>query len=236
MALAVALTFGALLAPIAGGQVFAAKEAAASPEMAVCDFEDYSMTDYANQLVAEGIINQSEADRLIENDKKMAALQQEVADIYQKIDSAYEVNYYDELVKNGTLSSAEVEQLKAVDAQINVLYDAAQSDADFAALEAKEQQIYDDNKALFAKVDAYYEAQFQKEIDAEYQAMVDSGQLTAEQVAQLKAADAQANKLFDAAAEELSDEEWAELEQKIDALYEGLDFLEKLEMTDAIQY
>ncbi len=54
--------------------------------------------------------------------------------------------------------------------------------------------------------------------------MIDSGELTAEQAEQLKAADKQAEKLMEQAGENLTDEEWEQLDKKINALYETLDF------------
>ncbi len=215
--------------------------------------ESESIKTYVQDLVMQGTISQNEADRLVANEQKMEALfsglteeltaeqeqalderldsiYQEVADIYQKIDNAYYQEYYNELAENGVLTAAEIEQLKVADKQIEDLYENLNSEDNWAAIEDKEAQIYLANKAIYDKIDAYDEAQYQKEMDQMYQEMVDAGEFTAEQVEQLKAVNAQVYKLLEQAGDDLSEEQWAALDQKINALYEGLDFLDDVEV------
>ncbi len=252
VALALSLTAGTAFTAVGGVQTFADKNTADAQQTVTCqaadeqcDFEESTET-FASSLVKAGTISQAEADRLIENDKKIEQLfneydqlteqneaqldqkieqiEKEVADIYQKIEHASQAAYYNELSKNNVLNKAEIEQLKALEAQIEALYSNADSDQAFTAAEAEADKLYEANKALFDKIDVYYEQQMQQEADQMYQEMIDSGELTAAQVEQLKVADQQADKLLEQAGDDLTDEEWEQLDQKIDALYETLDF------------
>ncbi len=248
IALAVALAVGAAFT-VGGTQVYAddinRPVATCTAADEICDFNE-GIEDYTKELVKEGIISQAEATRLIENDKKIEQLfneydqlteendaqldqkldqiEKEVADIYEKIDNAYLSGYYKELVDNNVLNENEIKQLKAVEQEMNKLFNSATSEQNFANLEAKQAALYEANKALYDKVDAYFATQMQQEIDQMYQELIDSGELTADHVEQLKAIDRQAEKLIEQAGDDLTDEEWEQLDQKIDELYETIEF------------
>ncbi len=253
---AIALTLGVLLLPLSGWQAFAetssndqqiAQEQVVD-EASTCeaDGDCESVADYAADLVKSGVISQAEADRLIENEQKTLAIYEEMAkveaafdekleklyaevqDVYDKIERVEEKNYYNEFAQNNILTAAEIEQLKAVDEQLNKLYEREWDDASAGQLEAEEAEIYRANQAIFDKIDAFYEQQWQRESDEMYQVIAKEAGLTDEQVNQLKAVDAKVDQLIESAADDMSDAEWQALDAQIDALYQELDFLDAL--------
>ncbi len=153
-------------------------------EMALAEDEYYNSFVEEGILTAEELVQLKEADDKVdalyaEVDENITdvqldalfakenAIYKQYTGIYDKINAFYESmveedlnDYYDELVEEGILTKDELAQLKVVDEKINALYDnlgSNVSEADFDKLLEKEAAIYKQYKALFDKIDAFYD-------------------------------------------------------------------------------
>ncbi len=127
-------------------------------------------------------------------------------------------DFYNELLENKVLSVDEVALLKEADAKIDALYDMDLGN--FDEIERKENAIYEEYKAVYNKLDVYYE---QEEEDM-YAEMIESGDFTKEQVEKLKLIDEKAEELFNTLSESSSEKEAEKVLNEIDKLYEELGF------------
>ncbi len=156
-----------------------------------------------------------------QNDKEIEKIYAANKSIYDKVDMYFTQqdkmqmkNYYQELEKSGVLSKNEIEQYKKAEAEIEKLYQEY-DEQNWEEIDKKVEKIYQDNKAIYDKVDSHNGSCTMPE-------------LTDEQKQQLKIADQQAEKLIkDFNFETASEEEHQKLEEAINKLYEGFDFLEE---------
>ncbi len=128
-------------------------------------------------------------------------------------------DFYNELLEKKVLNTGELALLKEADAKLDALYDTDLENLDEAKLEKNEHAIYEEYKAVYNKLDAYYD---QVEEDM-YLEMIKSGDFTKEQVEKLKAVDEKVNKLVENLPEDASDADYEKLDKQIDDLYKTLD-------------
>ncbi len=136
-----------------------------------------------------------------------------------------EDDFYAELKENNVLNDDEIAKYIEAEKQINDLYMNATDDSNFDEIDKKADQIIEQNKALFDKVDQYYTSLDQMDLDSCYDELLEYGDLTKEQVEQLKAADKKVDELYANLPENPSEEELNELDKKVEAIYQDMDFL-----------
>lgn len=160
--------------------------------------EEIGSKEYFNELVKKGIIIQAEVETIIEvenkldqiyakyekaTDEEITKLDKEVFELSEKIDGIYgkiyAAEYYEEIENAGILTKEELAQYKKAESELDKLYDALFkdniSDAEIDKMLKEEDRIMEANKAIFDKIDKYFD-DIEKEIaENEYQEFLKNG-------------------------------------------------------------
>ncbi len=128
--------------------------------------------------------------------------------------------FYMELLEWEVLTPEELALFKEAEAKLNALYETDLEKINEEEFINRENTIYNEYKAVFEKVDSYYDTLIEKE----EQEMIESGEFTKEQIEKMKLADQKVEELFNTLDENSSDEEVDKVTREIDRIYEELGF------------
>ncbi len=198
------------------------------------------MDEYYNELVESKVITKEEALLLKSADEKVAKLMdsldinlsdedyyeidEQINNIYDELSSIYDrisdFELYQELEE--VLSKSEIEQYKKAEEKIKEIYkNFDESDFDdekFEKLLAQEELVYKEFKAVFDKVDAYFE----KIYEEDFEEVLGCGELTKEEIDKLDSVGKEASRLFGSLNDNATYEEIKSVYEQIEALYENL--------------
>ncbi len=213
---------------------------------------------YYKNLVEKNIITQEEADKLIDSEEKIEKLYEgmefdklteaefdelmkkedeifaSVYDIHQKI---YFETTYGGFEEEGILSKEELETLRTSEKKISDLYRdiSSLSDKEWEELMKKEEEIHNENKEIYDKVNKYLESQCEVFPEEEFESLedlVEQKVITQEEADKVREVESKIENLYkNSDVESMTESEIEELDKKgnelygeIDDIYQKIDF------------